>query len=231
MRQPGLTMLFIWVGIVASVAADGPPPRDATLRGELLAMEKADQEARTQMMAELGRAGVSMLDGKAITDPVKLKAIGEITAKMTAVDTRNRDRLKRIVTERGWPCKTLVGVDGAGAAFLLTQHADDDRPFQKKCLELMSKAPEGEVRPVDLAYLTDRDLVADNKRQRYGTQLQPKDGTLRALPIEDEAEVDKRRAGVGLPPLADYLRETEAEYRKLNKPPAGPEPSQGKAKE
>jgi hypothetical protein len=231
-RTVGLApLILISLAIAASNRTDGPAAKDGALREDLLSLVKADQDARKEMLAELGRRGVSMFDGKAITDPAKLKIVNEITSRMIAVDARNRARFKQIVDERGWPGKTLVGVDGAGAAFLLAQHADADRPFQKKCLELMRTALEGEVKPSDLAYLTDRDLVGDGKKQRYGTQLDAKDGTFRALPIEDEANVDKRRADVGLPPLAIYLREAETEYRKMSGAAAGSETTKPKVKD
>lgn len=54
--------------------------------------------------------------------------------------------------------------------------------------------------------MTDRLLVMnDKKKQLYGTQLRPLDGKLVPEPIEDEANVDKRRKELGMPPLADYL--------------------------
>jgi hypothetical protein len=40
------------------------------------------------------------------------------------VGARNLARLKEIVEQHGWPTISLVGVDGAAAAFLLAQHAD-----------------------------------------------------------------------------------------------------------
>jgi hypothetical protein len=40
----------------------------------------------------------------------------------------------------------------------------------------------------------------------YGTQLVVVGGKATPAPIEDEANVDRRRRAVGLPPLADYLR-------------------------
>ena len=92
-------------------------------------------------------------------------------------------------------------------AFLLVQHADADKEFQKKCLELLKEAvAKKQALPTDYAYLTDRVLVGEGKKQLYGTQLMPKDGKLVPQPIEDEANVDARRKELGLPPLADYLK-------------------------
>jgi hypothetical protein len=48
-------------------------------------------------------------------------------------------------------------------------------------------------------------LVAQGKKQMYGTQLSTKDSLVVAKPIEDSANVDKRRAEVGLYPLSVYI--------------------------
>jgi Family of unknown function (DUF6624) len=62
----------------------------------------------------------------------------------------------------------------------------------------------------DYALLLDRVLVAEGKPQIYGTQAknfdQWKGGEPVFDPIEDEANVDKRRAEVGLFPMAEYRR-------------------------
>ena len=85
-------------------------------------------------------------------------------------------------------------------------------PFQKKCLTLMEAAPKGDVGGADVAYLTDRVLAGEKKPQRYGTQLGP---GFKPLSIEDEKNVDKRCAAVGLGPLAEYLKETTEAYEKI----------------
>src|SRR5436190_193472 len=92
------------------------------------------------------------------------------------------------------------GHRGAFHQRLLVQHADQDRSFQKKCLRLMEAAPDGEVSKQDVAFLTDRVLLADGKKQRYGTQFKQSGRRFVPEPLEDEATVDARRARMGLPP-------------------------------
>src|SRR5207253_96399 len=128
------------------------------------------------------------------------------------MDNKHRTRLKEIVKKYGWPGKSLVGQDGAHAAWLLVQHADRDLAFQKRCLKLMKAAPKGEVELQNIAYLTDCLLVADKKKQLYGTQLRLKGNTFQPRPIEDAANVDKRRAEMGMTSLAEYLESAQAEY-------------------
>ena len=75
----------------------------------------------------------------------------------------------------------------------------------------MEAVPKGDVDGADVAYLTDRVLVGEKKPQRYGTQLE---AGFKPCPIDDEKNVDKRRATVGLGPLAEYLKTTREAYEK-----------------
>jgi len=153
------------------------------LHSELLEMQRIDQAARSgEDLAELtGRS-------------------------MSSVDAENTARMKAIVAEHGWPGKSLVGEEGARAAWLLVQHADADPPFQRRCLELIEAAAPGEVSPVDAAYLTDRVLVNEGKKQIYGTQFWTPDGDLVPRPIEDEMRVEALRARVGMISMQEYHR-------------------------
>ena len=87
-------------------------------------------------------------------------------------------------------------------------------------------ASRGEVSPVHVAMLEDRIRVNEGKGQRYGTQFDwDRDGQMNPLPMDDESNVDVRRAEVGLPPLADDIRRHRhrmADYgnRTLVPPPA-----------
>jgi hypothetical protein len=76
----------------------------------------------------------------------------------------------------------------------------------------MARVPRDQVSQQDFAYLTDRVLLAEGKQQLYGTQFTLEKGKCKPRPLEDEANVDKRRAAVGLPPLAVYLKQAEAFY-------------------
>jgi hypothetical protein len=112
-----------------------------------------------------------------------------------------------VIEKHGWPGKSLVGWDGAQGAFLIAQHAVEDLDFMTKCLGLLKEAYKtGEVEGEWVALMTDQLLILkEKKKQRYGTQLMPKGGKLVPHPIEHEANVDKRRKELGMPPLADYL--------------------------
>jgi len=171
--------------------------QEPALRDELLRMMEEDQAARMELI----RANF------------KDEAAAE---RLRAIDTKNTARLKELIAQKGWPGKTLVGKRAANAAWLLVQHADLDPAFQKRCLPLLEKAvAAGEAEGAQLAYLTDRVLVAEKKPQRYGSQFHEVDGKLVPQPIEDEARVDERRAAVGLGTLAEYAAQMER-MRQMN---------------
>jgi len=133
--------------------------------------------------------------------------------KITMIDGDNTSWMKQVIEKHGWPGRTMVGGDGAQAAWLLVQHADRDPVFQRRCLELLTKAYEkGEASADHVAYLTDRVLIAEGKPQIYGTQFESVNGKLQPRPIENEAEVDQRRAAMGLQPLAVYAEQMRSLY-------------------
>jgi hypothetical protein len=111
--------------------------------------------------------------------------------------------LKKVVQENGWPTISMVGQDGAQAAWQLLQHADDDLDFQTHCLELMKALPQGEVMLFNIAYMEDRVRKGQGRPQLYGTQHTMVGGTITVPPIEDIENLDKRRLAMGLGPFEE----------------------------
>jgi hypothetical protein len=130
----------------------------------------------------------------------------EDKARIIAMDDANTAWLRTVVNRVGWPGHTLVGADGAHAAWLIAQHADRHPAFQRRCLKLLDCAVTcGEASPADLAHLTDRVLLARGEPQRYGTQVIARAGGFFAARLHDPETVDARRAAMDLVPLADHL--------------------------
>jgi hypothetical protein len=74
---------------------------------------------------------------------------------------------------------------------------------------------EGKAQASSLALLEDRVAIGQGKKQIYGSQLitDPKTGKPVLAPIEDEPNVNKRRAAVGLGKLEDYVKYWDIEYK------------------
>ena len=171
------------------------------LQKELLQMEQEDQTARAHLIEAMNANGGDVPDD----DPTRLETIH--------VDKLNLPRLKHIVNQDGFPTIEMVGVDGVHAAFLLTQHADDDPAFQARVLEFISaRFRNGEIDGNAYALLTDRVLVSKGKRQLYGTQFEGEGNQLKPSPIEDEAHVDERRRALGLVSIKNYACILHAVY-------------------
>jgi hypothetical protein len=172
------------------------PITQPTLRQELLAMVRDDQAIRNEMI----RNGSDHAD----------KAI---EARMAAMDAESTARMKKIVQRYGWPGPELVAADGAYAAFLLVQHSPE-LAFQRAMLPLVRMSYEsGKLSAWSYALLLDRVLTREGKPQVYGMAVNHWAGKEPVLyPMEDEPNVDRRRAKIGLPPLREYLESLKRQY-------------------
>lgn len=139
-------------------------------------------------------------------DPAKITP--EYIARLRSIDQANTRWMKKVIRKYGFPTKDMVCDDGTYAAFILVQHADREPDFQKLVLPLLEKAVRAkQAEGFYYAYLTDRILTAENKLQRFGSQLKiEENGKIVPYPIEDEVNVDKRRAEIGLPPMSEYIQ-------------------------
>ncbi|RUP64540.1 hypothetical protein SSPNP10_29650 [Streptomyces sp. NP10] len=113
--------------------------------------------------------------------------------------------LATVVADHGWPGHALVGAEAAAAASRLVQHARENLDFRHRCLELMRDAAERRDLPWrEVAYLTDELRVDQGRPQVYGTKFEPVAGELVPWPVEEPEQVDRRRAALGMEPLADH---------------------------
>ena len=134
-------------------------------------------------------------------------------AEECRVDSDNLTWLRKVVAAGEWPLRSRDGKGAADAAWLLAQHADDDRAFQKKVLALIEPlVARHEASGKSYALLFDRVAIGENRAQRYGSQFTIKDGCLTALNIENPSRVDERRARVGLPTLSSYAKQLSTVY-------------------
>jgi hypothetical protein len=161
-------------------------PSRPALRDELARRAEADQDARFAIMQ------------------AKVQS-GPLVDQAMKVDRENLAWLRPLVDRDGFPTVAEVGAVGVNQAWILVQHADADRPFQTRVLDqVRPRVATDEVTGEEFAQLTDRVLLAEGKKQRYGSQFLGGDKPMTLRPVEDAAHLDERRAAVGLPPMAAY---------------------------
>jgi hypothetical protein len=184
-------------------------PEDEALRAALLDLKERDQAARGAMIELMQESEPLPGGGFRISGDQQgiMEAVGAIDAESTAF-------LKKMVADRGWPTISEIGEGGAGAAWLLAQHADADPEFQGRVLDLMRPlVDEGEAKGAHFALLTDRVRLARGEKQVYATQFgTDADGVMRPRPTVDWANVEARRAEVGLGTLEAYGRSMMETY-------------------
>jgi hypothetical protein len=177
------------IGIIPAQTTEAPTASNPALRAELLNRVKQTE----QMLERLVKCASEFHECDAPMDRLK-KAYDDDAVRLMA-----------IVKQYGWPGNDLVGQDGTSAAILIFMNAE--LALKKEMWPTVEDAYHaGKTSGPDYAVLLDDILVTEGKLQVYGTHDKERG---RVYPIEDEANVNKRRAEVGLPPLAKYPKTRE----------------------
>ncbi len=176
------------------IRANGPGT-DTVLRDQLRKMGEEDQAAR------------GFTHGKH-TSPMTR----EMIQKLPATDAHLTLELKQIVKERGWPTIALVGIDASNSATLILTHTAD-HAWQRELLpQLQALAAADKIDLGPLAMVIDKELIAEGKLQRYGSQFRSINGEIAMYAVEDPANLDQRRARALLPPMDVYKNQMEQIY-------------------
>ena len=154
--------------------------------GELQRMAQEDQQIRGQVAKTRGR------------DTTLIR-------RMAYDDSLRTDRLEQILNGRSWFDSSSSHSDIRNA-FILLNHSYNHNMQRNALPWLRIQAKERIISEVDVATLEDRLLVVDNKPQKYGTQLHVVNDEIVPFPLEDSSIVAQRRAKLGLPPLATYIK-------------------------
>lgn len=165
------------------------------LQIELIRMYVDDQAARGNLMHDI--------ISKYKIDSTEITQNGGVF-----VDERNRNRLKEIFKEYGFPTKKLVGKDAMQGIFLMIQHSDGDKEWQKSQLPNIEKAVKnGDMNGQSYAYLYDRIKINNGEKQLYGTQFANVDPISKIVELADTEDLDnleKRRMEIGMMPIQMY---------------------------
>lgn len=147
-------------------------------------------------------------------------SFGGYHPRMEELHMQNAARLKEIIAEHGWPGRSLVGEDGAIAAWFIAQHSISDPPFQRRALELLREAhSKGEVSEKALAFLEDRICIFEGRPQIYGTQFESDEhGMSQPCPIADPEHVNERRLAIGMNTIEERKHELQADEQPEHDP-------------
>ena len=126
-------------------------------------------------------------------------------AEMAELHDSNASILEKIIDKIGFPIVEKLGPESAYSAWIIIQHSIGKPHFMKKCAELLAiEVQRKKADPRNLAYLTDRIAVFENKPQNYGTQFDwDEKGELTASPVDDIKKVNQRRKSLGLNTLQE----------------------------
>ncbi|WP_165041330.1 DUF6624 domain-containing protein [Dysgonomonas sp. ZJ709] len=127
----------------------------------------------------------------------------------TIVDNDCSAKICPILDKYGWVGTDEIGSEANGTLFLAVQHVDDLKVQEKYLPMLKDAVKSGKAEGWQLAFLTDRILMNQGRKQIYGTQKIISKDPARSyiIPLEDPNNVDELRKEVGLPPLAKDLEE------------------------
>lgn len=167
------------------------PNIDTSITFPLLDMYNIDQCVRRDFLILMDKYGFDAIE----LDSIKIEA--------KKIDSINRVDFVDLIKKYGWPNRETVGNNGMESVFTIIQHSP--LSFQKTYLPFIEESvKKGDMSTSTYAFFIDKMLVNENKKQRYGTQyrlINKQDNTYEPCPIEDELNLNKRRAEMGLEPM------------------------------
>lgn len=212
--------MMAWFLIAALSLSDLSPAAETALRPltEAIARARAQQAAlpddptpreRLELALTLDQEPLKAMhsvDLSALSETDRVAARAEANARLDAISEETVATVLALVPPEGWFSNAVYGQDAATGAFLVIQHADT--PLQKRFLPALEvMADHGEALKWQYAMMYDRIAVAENRPQRYGTQMQCVAGRMVPAPTEDPEGLEQRRAPKGFrwPDYASYL--------------------------
>lgn len=138
----------------------------------------------------------------------------QLFEEMKHSDSVNLLKVTSMLKQYGWMGSDVLGERGSETVWLVIQHAD--LKTQKHYLPMIRKSfKQGKFLGYYLALLEDRIAVREGRKQIYGSQFEQneKTGKYSLSPVEDEKNVDKRRAAAGLPPIKEDAKLFGIDYK------------------
>jgi len=119
----------------------------------------------------------------------------------------NEKKVTTMLDTYGWPTKEMAGEQGNWTICNVLQHSDNK--IRIKYLPMMRQAvKEEKLEPRFLVRAEDRIATERGDLQIYGGQMKfyPETKSFNVWPVYDPVNIDKRRAEIGLEPIAEFLK-------------------------
>jgi len=119
----------------------------------------------------------------------------------------NEKKVTDILDKYGWPTKEMIGEHGNWTICNVIQHSDNE--IRIKYLPIMRQAvKDKKLETRFLVRAEDRIATERGDPQIYGGQMKyyPETKSFNIWPVYDPINLDKRRAEIGLDPIAEFLK-------------------------
>jgi hypothetical protein len=228
-RDSGIAVIAViaWFAGLALVSPQLAHSQDwPAIARELEAMLEADQTVRREWNLLVASDSAGAVSKPLQADDAQRAAL---RARVQSMDAAHQARLAAIIAAHGWPRRADVGGRATMAAFTIVQHAPVE--FQRKVFaDAQRAAASDDIDRSALAALEDRIRVHDKRPQRFGTQVEIRNGGVTLWPVEDPTALDARRREVGLMPICAYLAlfatsQSKVEYAPCVAPHSDAKPS------
>jgi hypothetical protein len=135
---------------------------------------------------------------------------------MRKIDSINIIEIEKIISEYGYPSKSLVGEPANKAVFYVIQHSDKIEQY----LPIIRKAAENnDISKTSLAMMEDRNLMHKGIEQIYGTQIKGQankygDWVYFLWPIKNADSINIWRKQIGFTKsIEEYVQDMDIEYK------------------
>lgn len=196
------TAIFLFVMILTACARKNEPKEQAqTAKSQAIDLVAVlDTIWQTEQVPIRKRDSAFHAFGDESEEYKKYQAIYKKNHKV------NEQKIAEILKD-GWPDLKEIGEQGNLTICNVLQHSSPE--IRLKYLPLMRQAAQNkQLSPWLLARTEDRIATDRGELQIYGGQIKyyPETKTFDVWPIIDPENVDKRRAEIGLEPMAQYLK-------------------------
>jgi hypothetical protein len=128
----------------------------------------------------------------------------ELRKSIRHEDSLNLVIVEEILNKYGWLGANVAGFIGNYTLALIIEQADLNT--QETFRPLISQAfKDKKIEAFDYAMIEDRIALREGKKQTYGSVIVNADGKNYVAPVEDPANLDKRRKELGLVKMNEYL--------------------------